>query len=194
MSAPTCDAHDREPIPGGPCPPPPPHPAARNAAVAPRATLRAIRRGEPDPERALVNPGAVFASPDEVVRHPKLTLARKRRILWNWAWDEHLVEVAQGEGMPEGPPSRLDEVRAALLRLGDEWRPHPATPAAFAIRFERQEAIEAAARPPRLRPGRRQDGTATLSKTLRRQRGMVAGWRWSAPRYPSTRSMSLPGT
>jgi hypothetical protein len=194
MSEQTFDANDCEPIPGGPCPPPPPAPAGRIAAVAPRVMLRAIRRGEPDPERALVNPGAVFASPDEVVRHPKLTLARKRRILWNWAWDEHLVEVAQGEGMPEGPPSRLDEVRAALRRLGDDWHPHPAAPAAFAIRFERQEAIEAAAGPLRLQPGRSRDRTATLSKTLRRQRGMVAGWRWSAPRYPSTRSMSLPGT
>jgi hypothetical protein len=83
----------------------------------------------PDLERALVSPAAVFAEPDEVVRHPLLSHACKREVLWRWAWDEHLIDVAQAEGMPEGPPSRLEEVRTALQRLGEEWRPPPAAPA-----------------------------------------------------------------
>ncbi len=83
----------------------------------------------PDLEQALVSPATVFASPNEVVRHPLLSLTCKREILWRWAWDEYLIEVAQAGGMPEGPPSQLGEVRTALQALGSEWSPDPAAPA-----------------------------------------------------------------
>jgi hypothetical protein len=83
----------------------------------------------PNLEQALVSPATVFATPDEVVRHPLLSLTCKREILWRWAWDEYLIEVAQEEGMPEGPPSQLGEVRTALRTLGSEWSPDPAAPA-----------------------------------------------------------------
>jgi hypothetical protein len=93
----------------------------------------------PDLERAFVNPAAVFASPDDVVRHPLLSLDCKREILWRWAWDEYLIEIAQDEGMAEGPPSRLAEVKAALRLLGTAWSPDPAAPAMFAVRLDRQD-------------------------------------------------------
>jgi hypothetical protein len=93
------------------------------------ASSRCDLSAYPDLEQALLSPAAVFAEPDEVVRHPLLSHACKREILWRWAWDEYLVDVAQAEGMPEGPPSRLEEVRTALQRLGEEWRPPPAAPA-----------------------------------------------------------------
>ena len=54
----------------------------------------------------------------------------KREILRRWAWDEQLKEVAASEGMAEGEPSCLDEVRAALLSLDAAWRPKPSAPAA----------------------------------------------------------------
>jgi hypothetical protein len=95
-------------------------------------------------ERALVNPAAVFARPDDVVRHPLLSLDCKREILWRWAWDEYLIDLAAAEGMADGPPSRLGEVRAALVRLGHDWRPHPAAPAAFVVRYEALENALAA--------------------------------------------------
>ncbi len=98
----------------------------------------------PDLEQALVSPGAVFARPEDVVRHPLLSLTCKREILWRWAWDEYLVDLAAAEGMADGPPSRLDEVRTALARLGHDWRPHPAAPAAFVVRYEVQENALAA--------------------------------------------------
>jgi hypothetical protein len=98
----------------------------------------------PDLDQALVSPAAVFAVPDEVVRHPLLSHACKREILWRWAWDEYLIEVAQAEGMPEGPPSRLEEVRRALQRLGEEWRPHPAAPAMRLPTFVPELIAEAA--------------------------------------------------
>ncbi|WP_457092580.1 hypothetical protein [Microvirga sp. P5_D2] len=39
----------------------------------------------PNLDRALVAPASVFASPDDVVRHPRLTMDCKREILWRWA-------------------------------------------------------------------------------------------------------------
>jgi hypothetical protein len=93
----------------------------------------------PDLEQALVSPAIVFDKPEEVVRHPLLSYNCKREILLRWAWDEHLIEIAQGEGMPAQSSTRLDEVKAALLLLGEDWHPHPAAPAAFAIRIEQAE-------------------------------------------------------
>jgi hypothetical protein len=100
--------------------------------------------GMPDLEKALVHPAAMFADPDDVVRHPLLSLDCKREILWRWAWDEYLIDLAAAEGMAYGPPSRLDEVRTALVRLGHDWHPHPAAPAAFVVRYEVQENALAA--------------------------------------------------
>jgi len=84
----------------------------------------------PDLERALVNPAAVFAEPKAVLNHPRLMKECKREILRRWAWDEYLKDLAASEGMAEGEPSRLDEVKAALLVLGEVWRPKPSAPAA----------------------------------------------------------------
>jgi hypothetical protein len=77
-----------------------------------------------DLERALVNPAAVFRSPQEVVEHPHLTAACKRELLTRWAWDEFLLQVATDEAMPEGrEPPRLDEVKCALLSLNEADAP-----------------------------------------------------------------------
>ena len=65
-------------------------------------------------DRTFVNPASVFDTPHDVVRHPLLTIDCKREILQRWAWDEYLLDLAEAEGMPEGEPSRLDEVKAAL--------------------------------------------------------------------------------
>ncbi|MER2265284.1 NADH dehydrogenase ubiquinone Fe-S protein 4 [Methylobacterium oxalidis] len=93
----------------------------------------AAERGQlPDLERAFVNPAAVFRRPADVLEHPRLMRGCKREILRRWAWDEYLKEIAAGEGMIEGEPSRLDEVKAALLSLGETWRPKPFAPAAAA--------------------------------------------------------------
>ena len=98
----------------------------------------------PDRERALTEPANVFADPDDVVCHPLLSLDCKREILCRWAWDEYLIDLAEAEGMAEGPPSRLQEVRSALVRLGEDWRPGPAAPAAFIVRYEIQDGALAA--------------------------------------------------
>jgi hypothetical protein len=101
-------------------------------------------RGLPDQDRALVTPASVFASPVDVVRHPRLTIDCKREILWRWAWDEYLLDLALADGMPEGEPPRLPEVKAALRLLNIEWSPDPAAPAMPVPRFDQHELCLAA--------------------------------------------------
>ena len=101
-------------------------------------------RALPDLDRALVTPASVFASPDDVVRHPRLTIDCKREILWRWAWDEYLLDLALADGMPEGEPPRLPEVKAALRLLNIEWSPDPAAPAMPIPQFEQHELCQAA--------------------------------------------------
>jgi len=110
-----------------------------------RPPQSSVRRSLPDLDRALVNPSAVFSSPAEIVRHPLLSHFSKREILLRWAWDEYLLDTAGDDGMPDGPPSRLGEVRAALLDLGEDWDPHPAAPAAFAFAWHQDERLSLAA-------------------------------------------------
>ena len=94
--------------------------------------------GLPDLEKAFINPAGVFGSPVDVVRHPLLTLDCKREILWRWAWDEYLLDLANADGMPEGEPSHLPEVKAALRLVNSEWSPDPAAPAAFVVQYQRE--------------------------------------------------------
>lgn len=83
---------------------------------------RQYRLGGPtgliDLDRALLDPAAVFTEPSDVLADPSLTLQNKRDILQRWAWDEYLVQLATDEAMPETTaPSRLDQVKSALLEL-----------------------------------------------------------------------------
>lgn len=90
--------------------------AAALASMDPRYGVAAVGR-RPDIDRALVNPAAVFTSPQEVVHDPSLTFDDKREVLRRWAWDAWLLETAADEAMTQGEPSRLDEVKAALCAL-----------------------------------------------------------------------------
>ncbi|WP_193573875.1 hypothetical protein [Microvirga tunisiensis] len=98
----------------------------------------------PDLDRAFVNPASVFDTPHDVVRHPLLTIDCKREILQRWAWDEYLLDLADAEGMPQGEPSRLDEVKAALRLVTRERSPDPAAPAAFIVPYHWDETALAA--------------------------------------------------
>jgi hypothetical protein len=98
----------------------------------------------PDLDRAFVNPASVFGSPHDVVRHPLLTIDCKREILQRWAWDEYLLDLANAEGMPEGEPSRLEEVKVALRLVNRKRSPDPAAPAAFIVPYHWDETALAA--------------------------------------------------
>jgi hypothetical protein len=126
----------------------PSSPPAPSAVIwLPRLQANGRRRegpALPDLDRTLVSPASVFASPDEVLRHPRLTLDCKREILWRWAWDEYLLDLALADGMPEGEPPRLPEVKAALRLLNIEWSPDPVAPAMPIPQFEQHELSLAA--------------------------------------------------
>jgi hypothetical protein len=68
-------------------------------------------------DRALIDPAAFFADPEEIVMHPNLSFDKKRELLHRWAFDAYRGEVV-GVGMPRPQErSRLDEVIDALIAL-----------------------------------------------------------------------------
>ena len=77
-----------------------------------------------DREQALADPAAVFVSPDQVARHPALSIGDKIQILRRWEADAAEEAVAEEEGMAGAEPGLLDRILAALDHLesmtGDE--------------------------------------------------------------------------
>lgn len=67
--------------------------------------------------QALLDPGSVFANPEEVVDHPDLTQEEKTRVLRSWEYDAAEIAVAEEEGMrgPEG--DQLQRILLALAKL-----------------------------------------------------------------------------
>ena len=66
---------------------------------------------------ALLNPAAVFRSPDQVEHDPTLSREDKLAILESWEEDARGLAVAEEENMAGGEPSRVDEVVAARARV-----------------------------------------------------------------------------
>jgi hypothetical protein len=71
----------------------------------------------PDVERARLDPGAVFASPEAVRDDPRLAHGDKVDILRRWEYDARELSVAEEEGMGGGEPPLLDRIEAALHAL-----------------------------------------------------------------------------
>ena len=70
-----------------------------------------------DRQLALLDPGAVFATPREGQESRELTTAEKIDILRRWAYDAAEVAVAVEEGMPEANGNDLQ--RRIFLALGE---------------------------------------------------------------------------
>jgi hypothetical protein len=70
-----------------------------------------------DLEQALLNPGSVFASPQQLVLHRGLSKQQKIEILRRWAYDASEDEVALEEGMPDGESDLLRRILLALNEL-----------------------------------------------------------------------------
>jgi CBS domain-containing protein len=66
---------------------------------------------------AILDPAAVFDSPEEVESDETLSREDKLAILESWEEDAHELAVAEDENMTGGEPSRLQEVVAARDRL-----------------------------------------------------------------------------
>lgn len=76
-------------------------------------------------ERAVCDPAAVFASPQEVLDAPTLTKPEKVEVLKRWAYDADQLAVAESEGMGGGEPSLQGRVLAALNELEAEMAKDP---------------------------------------------------------------------
>jgi len=72
-----------------------------------------------DLDKALLDPGSIFPSPEEVRDHPGLTRGQKIEILRRWAYDASELAVAEEEGMLGGEPSQLARVLSVLNVLSD---------------------------------------------------------------------------
>lgn len=70
-----------------------------------------------DLERALLDPTAVFDTPEQVLQRDDLSREQKAAILRRWAYDARELEVAEDEGMRGGEPDLLDRVLRALNEL-----------------------------------------------------------------------------
>jgi hypothetical protein len=71
-----------------------------------------------DIEKALVDPGLVFKTPEELLANNELSRQQKIEILRRWEYDARELQVAEEESM-EGPqPVTLEAVRGALRVLG----------------------------------------------------------------------------
>jgi len=70
-----------------------------------------------DLERALLDPTAVFKTPEQVLRRDDLSREQKAAILQRWAYDARELEVAEDEGMRDGEPDVLDRVLRTLDQL-----------------------------------------------------------------------------
>ena len=68
-------------------------------------------------EKAMMNPADVYNEPAQVLRDASLSREQKVKILTQWEYDARELEVAEEENMAGGVPSRLRDVRKALLEL-----------------------------------------------------------------------------
>jgi hypothetical protein len=79
-------------------------------------------------EKALVNPGSVFKTPEHVLKSKDLTREQKIEILRRWEYDVRELQVAEDESMT-GPQSvTLDAVLNALRALGASSDPERSAP------------------------------------------------------------------
>ena len=73
-----------------------------------------------DFDRALIAPEQVFSAPMDVVVTDSMTAAQKLKVLKHWEANARDLQVASEEAMTGPQPSRLAEVRAAILKLCEQ--------------------------------------------------------------------------
>jgi hypothetical protein len=76
---------------------------------------------------SLLDPGAVFAHPRDVIAHPELSLAEKCAILASWASDASAIASCPALRAPDGlkAPVHIDEILEALNALDGNGPRHP---------------------------------------------------------------------
>ncbi len=81
-----------------------------------------------DYDRALIDPGAVYASPASILDDATLSSAQKLQLLRHWEADARELEVAEEEGMMNGEPDRLSDVLLAIEKLTADDAKHRDAP------------------------------------------------------------------
>ncbi len=70
-----------------------------------------------DIEKAMLDPTAVFRTPEEVLLREDMTREQKIEVLRRWAYDARQLQVAEEENMGGQQPDFLDEILRALHAL-----------------------------------------------------------------------------
>ena len=70
-----------------------------------------------DIKKALRDPGSVFTSPEDLLRHDAYSKEQKIEILRRWDYDASELSVAVEEGMPGGNDNLLQRIRRALHQV-----------------------------------------------------------------------------
>ena len=71
-----------------------------------------------DMDRALLDPGSVFAAPEDVLGHKGLSRQQKIDLLRRWEYDASEVSVSTEEGMRGDNGDLLQRILRALSQLG----------------------------------------------------------------------------
>jgi hypothetical protein len=71
-----------------------------------------------DVEQALLDPGSVFGSPEELLVAKGLSREQRIAVLRRWEYDASEVSVAVEEGMPGGNADLVHRILRALEQLG----------------------------------------------------------------------------
>lgn len=71
-----------------------------------------------DMDRALLDPGSVFAAPEDVLGHKGLSRQQKIDLLRRWEYDASEVSVSTEEGMRGDNGDLLQSILRALSELG----------------------------------------------------------------------------
>ena len=78
-------------------------------------TMKSLRRINFD--EAVLNPGAIFTAPEEILDHDEFSRQQKIHILQQWQYDASSVAVAEEEGMEKDGELILQRVLQTLHRL-----------------------------------------------------------------------------
>ena len=76
-----------------------------------------MKKGNIDFKKAQLDPGSVFDTPEQVLRHEELNEAQRIEILRRWEYDASELEVAEEEGMGGGEETLLPRILQALQTL-----------------------------------------------------------------------------
>jgi hypothetical protein len=69
-------------------------------------------------EKALLDPGLIFKTPEALLANNELSREQKIEILRRWEYDVRELQVAEEESMDGPQPVTLDAVLSALRALG----------------------------------------------------------------------------